>query len=808
MRADRGALQEADRIGQDVYAGVGPAAKRVFLRLAAAAVVAFATAPVSWASETVRGRVANGATKAPVAGAEIVVAGQLVATTNEKGEFELTLENSASVTLTAQAAGFLPRVVDLKGLDLARRLVIALEYAPGYSEQLVVTAPSSPAPEPVQEVEAKTIERAPGAFEDGMQSLKSMPGVVSRDGWSGRLYIRGGRPDQNGVFLDGISIYDPYRLFGLTSVFNPETLDSLALHPGGFDARYGNRLSAVITGENRVGVTDRALTGSASISLTNTNLRAEGKLGLDFPSSWLVSFRRTYFDVVTSEKSVPTFTDLQARILLEPSPRHRMTLTLFGSKEQIDADMDAETFEDVPKSHIEAGDDQQNLAVGLQGRHLFSEHFRLFYVASWTSDQQVSDIFFRDGETSYETRMDQDLDASTSTLRTWVESLVGKHSIDMGGEIAHSQNRVGFHINTEDPRWDIPDALKAFAIHQGYERYGAFVQDTYSLASTLDLKAGVRWDRSTLSDMSVTSPRLALAWRPAKAWQLRAAWGHYYQFPSYESLQGDGYFLDLRGIKEARLHPERAEHYVLAGEHTSERGWKLGVDVYYKRLDDLLASGEEMETVLVLDEHDQAHPYARESLTLLPENARRGYAQGAQLVFTMLERKSRPYWGMLAYTYGQVRSRDDSNWRWEYYDQRHSVLLLGGWKLGRSFELGWKWHFATGFPYTPLTDVLRVVDDVNGDGIYDPAAGDRFTYQREDPDATINTRRLPPYHRLDLRLEYAPRLGVLDWIFYLDIINAYARKNIEGYSYNADYSRRQGDDGLPLIPSVGVKARF
>ncbi|MCU0292267.1 MAG: TonB-dependent receptor, partial [Thermoanaerobaculaceae bacterium] len=188
------------------------------------------------------GRVVDAATRAPIPGAEIVGSGQATAVTDEWGGFEWPLGGRVPLALQVQAPGYLPRTVEIREPKLSERLVVALERAPGYAEQLVVTGPPPAPPEPVQEVAAQTVADTPGAFEDGMQALKSLPGVISRDDWSGRLYVRGGRPDQNGIYLDGIPVYDPYRLFGLTSLFNPETLESISLYPGGFDVRYGDRL--------------------------------------------------------------------------------------------------------------------------------------------------------------------------------------------------------------------------------------------------------------------------------------------------------------------------------------------------------------------------------------------------------------------------------------------------------------------------------------------------------------------------------------------------------------------------------------
>jgi hypothetical protein len=212
--------------------------------------------------------------------------------------------------------------------------------------------------------------------------------------------------------------------------------------------------------------------------------------------------------------------------------------------------------------------------------------------------------------------------------------------------------------------------------------------------------------------------------------------------------------------------------------------------------------------VLVLAEDGSVQKTSMTRLTYLPENARRGYARGAELVVTVLERPSRPYYGMVSYTFGQARTRDDEAWRSEPWDRRHTFSLVGGWRFHPRWELGLRWRYASGFPTTPVTRVLRVVEDVDGDGTYDPAHGDTTTWQRDDSPEVEGSDNLPSYHRLDLRLEYSPPPKGVRWTFYLDVINVYGRKNVTGWTYNADYTQRKAQEGMPILPSVGVRLQF
>lgn len=684
-----------------------------------------------------------------------------------------------------------------------------------YEETLEVVEATLPQIEPVQHVTPEYVIRAPGAFEDTLQSLQVMPGVIGGDDYSARLYVRGSRPDQNGIYLDNIPIYDPYRLFGLTSLFNPETIDRVRLLPGGFDAQYGDRLSSIVEVENRHGTVKDWFKGSANISLTNTNVSLEGKLLEAFPSSWMVSARRTYYDLIikaTDEdaSSYPSFTDVQGLFYLQPSPRHQWSITLMACDESTNLSEDEEDpDEGIDPDHYDVVDDQKNYIAGINGSHLLTDTFLWNYTLSYTQNEQTSDLLLSEGETSFDTYFDQILTSDNYQFNTNIEWYSEHHSLIAGIDVTQSENRVTFNLDTEDPRVDFPDELKNFSESQDYRKTGAFIQNTWEFVPDFQLKTGIRWDESTLSDMNEWSPRVSLRWSPGDAWSFRAAWGHYYQFPSYESLQGDGYFLDLRGIKDLQLKPEKATHYMLSSAYESKSGWSLEVDAYYKDLKHLIYSGEELETVLILNDDGSTSLYERDHLTWEPENNRKGYARGIDLTFKLHDTGDRPYYGMLTYTFCQAKSKKTGEpYLWESWDRRHSLTWVGGWKLNDRWELGWKWRVASGFPYTPVTNVIRVVEDEDGDGQYEPEDGETFTWQRDDPDHVTRSERLPAYHRLDFRVQYTPQTTWFDADLYLDIINVYGNKNVESYDYNADFSRRKDEKGMPFVPSLGVKIRF
>ena len=100
-----------------------------------------------------------------------------------------------------------------------------------------------------------------GAADNVFRVLQTLPGVAATEEFGSRLSVRGGTPDQNLTVMDGVEIHNPYRLFGLTSAFNPETVERFELTAGGFGAKYGDRLSSLLVVENRPGTRERGFDG-------------------------------------------------------------------------------------------------------------------------------------------------------------------------------------------------------------------------------------------------------------------------------------------------------------------------------------------------------------------------------------------------------------------------------------------------------------------------------------------------------------------------------------------------------------------
>lgn len=145
------------------------------------------------------------------------------------------------------------------------------------------------------------------------------------------------------------------------------------------------------------------------------------------------------------------------------------------------------------------------------------------------------------------------------------------------------------------------------------------------------------------------------------------------------------------------------------------------------------------------------------------------------------------------------------------FDRPHSLNAVLSLRPSREWELGLTWRFASGQPYTPALQTrpivatvngrLQVLREQNGNAIFLPDFG--------EPSA-LNSKRMPDYHRLDVRLTYMRKWGEVNWQLYLDVMNLYNRQNVLGFTQSARGTEVVVTEqlALPLIPSVGFNIAF
>jgi hypothetical protein len=155
---------------------------------------------------------------------------------------------------------------------------------------------------------------------------------------------------------------------------------------------------------------------------------------------------------------------------------------------------------------------------------------------------------------------------------------------------------------------------------------------------------------------------------------------------------------------------------------------------------------------------------------------------------------SKHFFGWISYTLMRSERKDCAacDWRLFDFDQTHILIIAFSVYLPKGFEVGLRFRYISGNPYTPNYGGFYDADT----DVYSPARG------------AVNTARLDAFHQLDLRVDKTFLFKTWLLKIYLDIQNVYSHQNAELNSYNYDYTRNQPITGLPIIPAFGLRSEF
>jgi hypothetical protein len=635
----------------------------------------------------------------------------------------------------------------------------------------------------MRRLEVKDLKLAPSMVEpDLFRSLAALPGVVAVSEFSSALYVRGGSPDQNLVLLDGVTVYNPYHLGGLFSTFNLDALSSAELHAGAFPAEYGGAVSSVLDVEMKQGNSER-YSGRWDVGLLTTKLMFEGPLP---KGSFLVAGRRTYIDAVTWAIGklakdpyihLPYyFYDLQAKANFDLSQQDRLTLSGYSGDDVIYMN---DSFN---RTDFKWG----NYTLAGKWRHIFSPG--LLSTAGLTYARSRVEL----------SAMDYWGDTSTTNLTLRVGDLSLKEDltffVDSGQTV-----RCGAEVKQLDLRDYVGADSQVYWDLSEHPWYGAlYAEDKWRPWRRLLVNIGVRGEYFSNGNYFRGSPRASAKYFLREDLAATAGCGLYYQylsipFPRDEMAAKLPASFFQQWIPASKDYPPvSAVHYTLGAEKWLSDDAQVSLDGYYKQMDNLL---ETYSGLPDLFNGDSASDSVRFSLGT-------GWAAGAELLL-----KWKGSW--VGYGLGVTRRTFEGTSYYPTFDARHNFNVAWTTGLGRGYRLNLQWLLRTGFPYTGPIGQFQYVNEDRGTWP-DMDSATQFYW------VGINGRRgnyrLPPYHRLDVGIEKDFRWLGTGWTWYVQVINAYAQKNVMWYFYDVNSHGRVERTPFTLlpipIPSFGIRGGF
>jgi outer membrane receptor for ferrienterochelin and colicin len=611
------------------------------------------------------------------------------------------------------------------------------------------------------------LARVPGASGDPMKAIQSLPGVASIDDASSEPAVRGSRPGDNAYYVDFLPVGYLFHLGGFASVFNPALIQRFSLASAAWSPEYGNVVGAVFDIQLRNPRSDR-LGGQVDFGLIGANALFEGPISSEM--SFFFAARRSWFDLVVKEGedeeegvtfTTPVYSDTQGRLLwtLNADNRLRLDFSTAADKFAFNVKSDGKA---AARDPIVAGSSSNRQSYA--GAALVWETDFGNTASHKIALGQMNEAFsFRLGAAG---TVKVDLD--TTYLRQQLLWTGWKdQELTVGTTLQSRRVNAALDFNfprcTEfDPNCDISTAPRLTTDQRARQNEAAvYVNDRLQLHPQWVASLGLRASRDAYIDRNAYEPRLGLEYSPTPLLTLSAGTGRHSQPPAGEE--------SLAVIGNPRLLPVESRHAVMGATLRLGDGWSGRVEAYAKTF----------------------RNYAVSDPVLNYRNGASGRARGVELLLKRDPVAGSRLSGFASLSLSRSRRTVDAtgeNFPFDY-DQPVIANVVLNFKHTERWSYGLKWSYHSGSPYTPVVGTNGTFPD----GRVRPLYGG------------INSQRVPAYHRLDLRADatFTPRFGL-----YAELINAYNRKNVSGYSYSADYSTREEVRQLPILPSVGLKYTF
>lgn len=714
-----------------------------------------------------------------------------VTMTNLKGEFSIDLQSADSVEVRFTMVGYGARKRVFRRPK--GKINVQIVMRPAAEIQEITVTERRRQTSQTEQLDRKDLQQTPSASGNAVEELiQQQAGVSTHNELSAQYNVRGGSFDENSVYINGIEVYRPLLISssqqeGL-SVINPDMVEKIGFSTGGFEAKYGDKMSSALD------ITYRRVKGFEA-SATASLLGASGYVGYGnsrFSMSHGLRYKTNRYllsSLETTGEYNPNFLDYQTNISYNSNKR--WTIDFIGNISENhynftpeDRETSFGTLTDAKSFKVYFDGQEKDIFRTLFGAIGITRHFgdrtriKLLTSAFYTKESERYDImgqYWLDDSQSSEnlgvgTYMEHARDYLTSdvvSIKLTGNHRTNHHDIEAGltYKIEHIKEQSGEYEMRDSSGYSIPhsadrlDMIYTLRAKNDVKshRIEAYIQDTYRFSkgdTYFTFNYGIRLANWSFNRETIVSPRASLAIVPAFNQDItfRLATGIYYQAPFYKEMRDT---TTQNGVTTAilneKIKSQRSIQLIGAVDYRFKmlnRPFKFSAEAYYKALSNLI-------------------PYNVQNLkiTYYGENLSKGYTTGIDLKLYGEFVPGTDSW--LTFSLMSTRQKIGETWVPMPTDQRWAINL----------------HFTDYFPGTERWKMtLRL------------AFADGLPFGAPHRGLEQQQFRAPAYKRADIGMSYRAikdGRGIKNLWLGIDCLNLFGISNVGSYYWVTDVSNHQ-----------------
>ena len=704
---------------------------------------------------------------------------QIGAISSEDGSYEIKGIAPGVYSFKASSPGFKDQIINEITVTNARSIDLDFFLEVIVIEQKEVTIRANrfqrnvESPLSLKSLNATEIERLPGANRDVSKVIAALPGVASRATFRNDIIIRGGSPGENKFYLDGIEVPNINHFAtqgssgGPVGLLNVNFIREVDFYSGAFPANRANGLSSVISFKQKDGNKDGLITNFA-LGSSDAALTFDGPIGKKV--NFIFSARRSYLQFLFAALKLPilpTYNDFQYKVNVKLNDKNKISFIGLGAIDdfRLNTTVNDNITDTIQREYNDfiLGNlplqKQWNYTLGINYSHSSKNSVQTI-VLSRNMLNNTSSRYKDFIETEANKLQDYSSFEAENKLRMEHTYLNNgwKWNVGLGYEYARYFNSTFNKITVQGNPLTIDFKSDLFM-----SKAALFSQLSKGFfGEKVNLSVGIRSDISNYSSgmmnpFNQLSPSFSINYRITPSFALNANVARYHQLPSYTIL---GY-RDMAGDlvnKSNNLTYIQADHFVFGAEYLTKLNSRFTLEGFFKKYDKYPFSIKDSLSLA-----NVGSDFGIVGNEAVSSNSK-GRTYGAEFLYQ--QKLFKGFYAILAYTFVVSEFKDKNNlYVPTAWDSKNIVSFTGGKRFKKGWEVGFRWLFSGGSPYTPYdveTSTLKQNWDINGFGILDYNA--------------LNTKRESSFHQLNVRVDKKIYLNRMNLNFYLDIQNAYGFK--------------------------------